>query len=137
MPASPSLLYFSVACKPYCRLYCLRTGGSVPRVNILKQVKIDERWKLVAIPRTQKGGYDWNALPEGRYFVEWWQGGKRKREAGGATASEAQEVARRRKHTLEGKALGLVDEEEETKRAVVHVAVKHYLESVQALKKPN
>jgi hypothetical protein len=29
----------------------------------------------------RKSGYDWNALPEGRYFVEWWQLGKRKREA--------------------------------------------------------
>src|ERR1019366_5415495 len=138
MPASPSLLYFSVACKPYCRLYCLRTGGSVPRVNILKQVKIDERWKLVAMPRTDKGGDDWNALPEGRYFVEWWTGGKRKREAGGGTAVEALEVARRRKHTVEGRSLGLANaEEEETKRTAVHVAVKHYLDSVEALKKPN
>jgi integrase len=109
----------------------------VPRVNILKQIKVDEHWKLVSVPRTDKGGYDWNALPEGRYFVEWWVGGKRKREAGGGTAAEAQEVARRRKHALEGKALGLAGDEEESKRTVVHVAVKHYLESVEALKKPN
>src|ERR1019366_1130065 len=113
-------------------------GGRMPRVNILKQIKVDDRWKLVWVPRTDKGGYDWNGLPEGRYFVEWWVGGKRKREAGGGTASEAQEVARRRKHMLEGRSLGLVPtEEEETKRTAVHVAVKHYLESVEALKKPN
>jgi len=110
----------------------------MPRVNILKQIKSDDRWKLVSVPRTEKGTYDWNALPEGRYFVEWWSGGKRKREAGGSTASEVLEVARRRKHALEGKALGLAkDEEEEAKRTVVHVALKHYLESVEALKKPN
>jgi integrase len=110
----------------------------VPRVNILKQIKVDERWKLVSVPRTDKGGYDWNAMPEGRYFVEWWVGGKRKREAGGGTATEALEVARRRKHALEGKALGVEgSEEEEPKRTAVHVAVKHYLESVEALKKPN
>src|ERR1035437_3287618 len=121
MPASPSLLYFSVAYQSYCRLYCLRTGGSVPRVNIVKQVKIDERWKLVAMPRTDKGGYDWNALPEGRYFVEWWVGGKRKREAGGGTAAEALEVARRRNHLLEGKALGLEkDPTEEISRTPLH-----------------
>ena len=66
------------------------------KVNILKQVKVDGRWKLVSVPRTDKGGYDWNALPDGRYFIEWWQGGKRKREAGGGTAAEAQEVVRRR-----------------------------------------
>ena len=90
------------------------------------------------MPRTDKGGYDWNALPEGRYFVEWWVGGKRKREAGGATASDALEVARRRKHVLEGRALGLAaDAEDEPKRTAIHVAVDHYLESVDALKKPN
>ena len=110
----------------------------MPKVNIVKQVKVDERWKLVAMPRTDKGGYDWNALPEGRYFVEWWVGGKRKREAGGGTVAEALEVARLRKHKLEGKALGLAGADEaETKRTTVHIAVKHYLESVEALKKPN
>jgi site-specific recombinase XerD len=109
----------------------------VPKVNILKQIRVDERWKLVSVPRTDKGGYDWNALPDGRYFVEWWVGGRRKREAGGGTATEALEVARRRKHALEARVLGLADDEEETKRTAVHVAVKHYLESVEALKKPN
>jgi integrase len=109
----------------------------MPRVNILKQIKVDERWKLVSVPRTDKGGYDWNSLPEGRYFIEWWSGGRRKREAGGATATEALEVARRRKHALEGRALGLGSAEEDAKRTAVHVAVKHYLDSVEALKKPN
>lgn len=47
-------------------------------------------------------------------------------------------MARRRKHVLEGRALGLAHtEEEERKRTAVHVAVKHYLDSVEALKKPN
>ena len=108
------------------------------RVNILKQVKEGERWKLVAIPRKKSGAYDWESLPEGRYFVEWYERGKRKREAGGGTAAEAQEVARRRKHTLEGQALGLIKgDDEEPKLTAVHVAVKHYLDSVEALKKPN
>src|SRR4051812_29579237 len=109
------------------------------RVNILKQVKVGELWRLVAIPRNNKGDYDWGALPEGRYFVEWYERGKRKREAGGGTAAEAQEVARRRKHSLEGVALGLIKdpEGEEAKRTTVHVAVKRYLESIEALKKPN
>ena len=70
------------------------------RVNILKQVKVGDRWKLVSIPRDKHGRQDWKALPEGRYFVEWWERGKRKREAGGSTAADAQEVARRRKRWL-------------------------------------
>lgn len=107
------------------------------KVNILKQVKSDGQWRLVAIPRTKSGGYDWTALPEGRYFIEWRERGKRRREAGGGTAAEAQEAARRRRHILEGRALGLIEAEEEAKRSVMHVAAKRYLESVQALKKPN
>ena len=55
------------------------------RVNILKQVKVGDRWKLVSIPRDKNGRQNWKALPEGRYFVEWWERGKRKREAGGST----------------------------------------------------
>lgn len=109
------------------------------RVNILKQVKSGDRWRLVAIPRNKKGDYDWTALPEGRYFVEWYERGKRKREAGGGTAAEAMEVARRRRHVIEGRALGMIKdpEGEEAKRTTVHVALAHYLESIEALKKPN
>ena len=107
-------------------------------VNILKQVKVGDHWSLVAIPRKQNGNYDWESMPEGRYFVEYYERGKRKREAGGGTAAEVQEVARRRKHTLEGQALGLFkQDEEEAKRTTVHVALKKYLEAVEALKKPN
>jgi integrase/recombinase XerD len=112
----------------------------VGRVNILKQVKVDGRWKLVSIPRDGKGGYDWKALPEGRYFIEWWQAGKRKREAGGGTAAEALEAARLRKHILEGRALGIkgyAAADEEAKRAPLHVAVGRYLDVVENLKKPN
>jgi len=110
----------------------------VARVNILKQVKDGDRWRLVAIPRKKNGDYDWSALPEGRYFVEWYERGKRKREAGGGTAAEAQEIARRRRHVVEGRALGLIKEpDEEEKRTTLHVAAKHYLGSVEALKKPN
>ncbi len=109
------------------------------RINILKQVKFGDRWRLVAIPRNKKGDYLWGALPEGRYFVEWYERGKRKREAGGGTAAEVLETARRRRHVLEGRALNLIKdpEGEEAKKTTVHVAVNHYLESVEALKKPN
>jgi integrase len=108
------------------------------RVNILKQIKSETGWKLVAIPRNKKGGYDWESLPDGRYYLDYYQRGKRRRQAAGRTASEALEAVRRKKHALEGRALGVEGaEEEETKRTAVHVAVKHYLASVEALKKPN
>lgn len=49
----------------------------MPRVNIIKQVKIDGRWILRSIPRKKKsGGYDWLAPSDGRYYVEWYETGK-------------------------------------------------------------
>jgi site-specific recombinase XerD len=110
----------------------------VARVSLLKQIKVEGRWKVVAIPRKESGGYDWNALPEGRYYLDFWERGKRRKEAAGSTAAEAQEAVRRKKHQLEGRALGIdTPEDEEGRKTLVHVAVKHYLESVEALKKPN
>ena len=110
------------------------------RVNILKRLKVDGRWKMVSIPRRKDTeNYDWKALPEGRYLIEWYERGKRRREAAGITAAEALDAVRRKKHQLEGKALGIAGEveEEQPKRRPLHLAVKRYLEVVEALKKPN
>ena len=49
----------------------------MPRVNLLKRIKTDGVWVLRSIPRKPSGGYDWGALPDGRYFVEWYEAGKR------------------------------------------------------------
>ena len=40
---------------------------------------------------------DWQALPEGGYFIEWRERGKRKRQAAGQTASDALEAVRRQR----------------------------------------
>src|SRR5262249_29564547 len=100
------------------------------RVNILKQIKVGDQWKLVSIPRKDDDKYDWKALPEGRYFIEWWERGKRRRTTGGQTTSEVLDAARRKKHELEGNALGIAEhvQEEKTKPVVLHIAVKRYLE---------
>ncbi len=58
----------------------------MPHVNILKKINTDGQWELRSIPRKPSGGYDWTALPDGRYFVEWREEGKRRREAAGVTA---------------------------------------------------
>src|SRR2546428_7612026 len=110
----------------------------MPRVNILKQVRLKDTWKLVSIPRNRHGRYDWQALPEGGYFIEWRERGKRRRQAAGQTASEALEAVRRKKHQLEGRALGIeAYQEEETKQSPLHIAIKRYLALVEGLKKPN
>jgi integrase len=115
------------------------TEAVVARVNILKQVKSDDKWKLVAIPKDKHGRTDWQALSGGRYFIEWYENGKRKRQAAGVTVAQAQEIARRKKHFLEGKALGLrtFEAEQELRKTPLHVAVKKYLELVESLKKTN
>ena len=69
--------------------------------------------------------------------MEWWEHGKRKREAGGATVADVLEVARRRKHTQESRALGLHRETEEVSKLPLHVGVKRYLDVIEGLKKPN
>ncbi len=115
-------------------------GHVMARVNILKKIKTDGQWKLVSIPKDRHARSNWKALPEGLYFIEWYENGKRKRQAAGATTAQALEAARKRKHILEGRALGFdayIKAEEEAKKTPLHIAVKHYLEQVEGLKKPN
>jgi hypothetical protein len=40
-------------------------------VNLLKQIKIDDRWVLRSIPKKSNGQRGWGALPDGSYFIEW------------------------------------------------------------------
>jgi hypothetical protein len=113
---------------------------SVSHVNIVKKIKVDGDWKLHSIPRNAKGNYDWNALPEGLYLIEWRAGGKRRRESAGVTAAQALEAQRRKRHELEGRKLGVRGFEtagETGKKPALHVAVNKYLEQIEALKKPN
>ena len=110
------------------------------RGNILKRVKIGARWKLLSIPRNDKGNPNWAALPEGRYFIEWYLGGKRRRAFGGTTVAQALESQKRKRHELEGRHLGLPGFEkasEQPKNPPLHIVVSDYLDPVETLKKPN
>src|SRR5579883_2202788 len=110
------------------------------RVNIVKRIKSDGRWKMLSIPRNDKGNYDWNSLPEGRYYVEWYMGGTRRRQGAGVTAAQALEAQRRKRHELEGRKLGVPGFEkagERSPKAALHIAIKKYLEQIDALKKAN
>ncbi len=70
-------------------------------VNLLKQVKIDDRWVLRSIPKKANGQRDWSALPDGNYFIEFREKGKRRRLPAGATVAQALEVQRRKHAELE------------------------------------
>ena len=109
-------------------------------VNIVKKIKVNGDWKLQSIPRNAKGNYDWNALPEGLYLIEWRAGGKRRRESAGVTAAQALEAQRRKRHELEGRKMGVPGFEtagETVKKPALHLAINKYLEQIEALKKPN
>jgi hypothetical protein len=110
------------------------------RVNIVKRIKSDGQWKMLSIPRNSKGNYDWNALPSGRYYIEWYSGGTRRRAGAGVTTAQALEAQRRKHHELEGRKLGIPGFEtagETIKKPPLHVAIVKYLEQIDALKKPN
>ncbi len=109
------------------------------RVNILKRIKVGDEWKSVSVPKKGNDKYEWKALPEGRYLIEWHERGKRRRAAAGLIPQDALDAARRKKHELEGKALGVVEyaDGEKPKPVALHIALKRYLDLVEALKKPN
>src|SRR6266496_3305168 len=76
----------------------------------------------------------------GRYYVEWYVGGTRRRVSAGVTAAQALEVQRRKHHELEGRKLGIPGFEtagETVKKPALHIAIAKYLEQIDALKKPN
>src|ERR1700675_1815426 len=144
MPASTHPLYF-LSFRPRAVSHAVRKDAArrrelVSRVNIVKRIKIDGLWKMFSIPRNAKGNYDWNAIADGRYYVEGYVGGTRRREGAGVTAAQALEAQRRKRHELEGRNLGVPGFEkagETVKIPPLQVAVKTYLEQIEALKKPN
>lgn len=113
-------------------------------VNIVKRIKSDGRWVMRSVPRKASGDFDWKALPEGRYYIEWWEGRKRCRETGGTTVAQVLEVQRRKKHQIDGLALGLVSTRRTPATPVpidtgrsLRTLIDRYLDQVDALKKPN
>src|ERR1700676_3809023 len=101
---------------------------------------MDGDWKLLSIPRNAKGNFDWNALQEGLYLIEWRAGGKRRRESAGVTAAQALEAQRRKRHEMEGRKCAVPGFElagETAKTPALHVAVHKSLAEVEALKNPN
>jgi len=74
------------------------------RVNIVKKIRVDSIWKLLSLPRNTKGSYDWNGLPQGLYLIEWYAGGKRRRESAGITATQALDPQRRKNWRAEDSA---------------------------------
>jgi hypothetical protein len=60
-------------------------------------------WRFIALKRPGNR-YAWDDRP-GCYFVEWWEGPKRRRLVAGQTPSEATEAQRRKRNELVGEAI--------------------------------
>ena len=110
-------------------------------VNLLKQIKIDDRWVLRSIPKKSNGQRDWSALPDGSYFIEWREKGKRRRLPAGATVAQALEVQRRKHAELEAIAFGIIVPRPRTgdlpKPVLIDGLIDRYLDQIETLKKPN
>jgi hypothetical protein len=110
-------------------------------VNLVKQVKIDDRWVLRSIPKKANGQRDWSALPDGNYFIEFREKGKRRRLPAEATVAQALEVQRRKQAELEALAFGIIVPRPRTedlpKPAPIDGLIDRYLDQIETLKKPN
>jgi integrase/recombinase XerD len=74
------------------------------RVRIIKKVRIaGGLWKFISLDRIGNR-YVWDKCP-GYYFLEWWEGKKRRRQLAGQTPSQAVEAQRRKRNELLGELL--------------------------------
>jgi len=70
-------------------------------VRIIKKVRESSGvWRFISLKRAG-ARYAWDKRP-GHYFVEWWEGKRRRRELAGQTPSEAMEAQRRKRNELLG-----------------------------------
>lgn len=68
-------------------------------MRIIKKVRLPEGgWKFITLDRIE-GCYVWDKR-EGHYYLEWWDGKKRRRELAGQTPSQALEAQRRKRNEL-------------------------------------
>jgi hypothetical protein len=85
------------------------------RVNILKYVKVAGKWRFAPVAKRASGSIHWDHVlingvaeqhPEGNYFIEWRDPG-RKRKSVGTIPSEVMAEAQRKRAYLDAKAAGV------------------------------
>ena len=109
-------------------------GTAKKRVRIIKKVRIaGGLWKFISLDRVGNR-YVWDKRP-GYYFLEWWEGKKRRRQLAGQTPSQAIEAQRRKRNELLGELLaqGKVPPKIEGGSATpIADAISRFLEHVKA-----
>ena len=74
------------------------------RIRIIKKIRENAGvWNFISLKRLGNR-YVWDKRP-GYFFIEWWEGKKRKRELAGQMPSEATEAQRRKQNELVGELL--------------------------------
>jgi integrase/recombinase XerD len=92
-------------------------SSKIARVKLLKQIRLPHRWMLVPVLFDSRGrvrpdhvrvkGKD-EAHSEGSYFIEWWDQGRRYREAVGPDAQDAADRARVKQAQLTAERNGII-----------------------------
>jgi integrase/recombinase XerD len=104
------------------------------RVRIIKKVRITGGiWRFASLDRIGSR-YVWDRRP-GHYFLEWWEGKKRRREVAGETPSQALEAQRRKQNELIGELVAQGQAPPEVKEGTATTiadAVAMFLEHVKA-----
>src|ERR1700732_1769343 len=112
-------------------------------VNLLKQFKPANGWVLKSIPRKPNGQRDWSALPDGSYFIEWREEGKRMRLPAGRTVSQALEAQHIKLAELAATEVGILQRYKPSSHAPepepmrLSASIRRYLDQIDTLKKPN
>ena len=71
------------------------------RVRIIKKIRESSGvWRFISLQKN-RNRYVWDKRP-GYYFLEWWEGKKRKRQVAGQRPTEAIEAQRRKRNELVG-----------------------------------
>jgi len=73
-------------------------------VNVLVRVRSENGWVRVPVRKTPKGKFIWDNTTRGRYYLEWYEDGKRKRRSVGTRPAEILEARRRKILELKGRA---------------------------------
>lgn len=118
----------------------MATNTYAERVNIIKYVKHADRWRFAPVVKRPSGSIHWDhvlidAIPqhhaEGKYFIEWREGGVRKRKSVGTIPSDVLAEAQRQRALLDAKAAGIEIAKSEstqaTRQLLVSDAAERYL----------
>jgi integrase len=106
------------------------------RVNITRQVKTETGWKNVSLDRDGRGRIKWGG-GVGRYIIEWYEDGCRRRQSAGTTPSDALGAQRTKRFELEAlkSDLKILPPDDEGS-FLLSTSIKAFLTDILAFRKP-